>query len=306
MVVQHPMRLSFIILSHERCDALRACLQHLLSLDAIEQHEVIVLVNGSQDGSAQMLEQEGWAGRHANLRILISPDNLGAGGGRNHAAAHATGDWLVFVDDDVLIKQPHFIARFIALAQDIPTPSAWVFTLLTPSGDVDRHYIPRFDKRVMQDDSDAACLLAGASAMRHDVFKQLGGFWGALDPYGYEDRDLMFRFLAAGHRARWTRTLEVIHAKAEDPRANPRWLSVMMGNHLAVALRHLPWRYVASYALFGFAHFLRMAIVQRQWGAWWQGMKRLRQIVPAALQARQTLPPDIITYCRKHSGRLLY
>jgi glycosyltransferase involved in cell wall biosynthesis len=78
---------------------LGTCLQHLEALDSPPGFELVLVDNGSDDGeSRQRLADFAAASRH-RVR-LIDCDRPGNGAGRNAAIAVATGDILVFIDDD--------------------------------------------------------------------------------------------------------------------------------------------------------------------------------------------------------------
>lgn len=296
------MLLSFIIITHNRCEKLRRCLTSLLSQQAIGEHEVLVLDNGSSDGTAAMLSRE-----FASIQCIISGDNLGVGGGRNRAAQQARGQWLVFIDDDAYF--PHAQAALAlegycrkAGADD----AAFNMAILAPDGALFRAYLPRFDKTPPEDGAHCACLMSGACALRAEVFRELGGFWPLLNPYGFEDRDLIFRLLAAGYHARYARRAALVHDKAEDVQLNPRWAAYMMPHHSWVALRHLPRRYVLSYALHGWPYFAYKALRAKQGRALLRGFARFIRHLPEVLRLRRPLSPQMLAHCRRFSARLRY
>lgn len=295
------MQLSLIIATYNRKDALRRCLTSVFEQQGLGAFEVIVQDNGSGDGTAAMLRAE-----FPQVQLLASTSNLGAGVGRNAAAKQASGEWLVMLDDDEFWPHPHALAALLPYLAANAAHDAFVFTVITPEGEVFHEYIPRFDKQLMSDDSECACLLSGACAMRRSVFEALGGFWDLLSPYGFEDRELMFRFLAAGHRALWTRSIEIIHDKQEPTTCNSQWLSAMPVHHGWVALRHLPLRYVASYLVMGWGYYTIKALQHRQFAAWWSGLRRFVKHLQQVLALRSPLSPEVIAYCKRHSGRLRY
>lgn len=73
-------------------------------LDAIESvsrqtlpaHEVIVIDDGSSDGTAEAVRE-----RFPTVKVIVQ-ENRGKGIARNHGAFVATGDWLCFLDHDDL------------------------------------------------------------------------------------------------------------------------------------------------------------------------------------------------------------
>jgi Glycosyl transferase family 2/N-terminal domain of galactosyltransferase len=83
-------------------------LQHL---DAVAGDCEVILVDDSGDGNEAILGQVGNRERVTLLRHIV---NLGRPAARNTGAVHATGDILVFLDQDMFIS-PNFLARVRAL-----------------------------------------------------------------------------------------------------------------------------------------------------------------------------------------------
>lgn len=98
-----PVKLSIIVLTHNRLAALRECLIRLQSQTETSDAEIIVVDNGSTDGTFDWIEA--WANT-VHLPIPIAaihlPDNKGVCE-RNHGILAARGDFIAQVDDDVLV-----------------------------------------------------------------------------------------------------------------------------------------------------------------------------------------------------------
>lgn len=62
--------------------------------------EIVVIDNGSTDGSVELVERE-----FAGVRIVRLPTNLGAGGARNVGLREATTDLVLFIDNDVALTE---------------------------------------------------------------------------------------------------------------------------------------------------------------------------------------------------------
>ena len=90
------MKLSVIIPVYQSADTLPRCLQSVLS-QHVDNIEVILVDDGSTDQSPQLCDE--YARQHPAVSVVHQP-NSGAAAARNAGLAHATGDYLVFIDSD--------------------------------------------------------------------------------------------------------------------------------------------------------------------------------------------------------------
>ncbi|MEY9488266.1 CDP-glycerol glycerophosphotransferase (TagB/SpsB family)/glycosyltransferase involved in cell wall biosynthesis [Streptomyces calvus] len=76
---------------------LHACLDSVLG-QSYRDIEVIAVDDRSPDGCGEILDA--YAARDDRVRVLHLPENVGLGRARNAGLAHATGDYLFFLDSD--------------------------------------------------------------------------------------------------------------------------------------------------------------------------------------------------------------
>jgi glycosyltransferase involved in cell wall biosynthesis len=67
----------------------------------LDQVEVIVVDDGSSDGSLRLLEE--WAARRPGTVHVFTQPNAGQGAARNAGMARATGEWVTFPDPDDVV-----------------------------------------------------------------------------------------------------------------------------------------------------------------------------------------------------------
>jgi glycosyltransferase involved in cell wall biosynthesis len=88
-------------------------LESVLCQRHLEDITVIVIDDGSTDGSRGRVEQVIRANPHADLRLITQP-NAGSGGARNTGIAHAQSPYLAFLDADDT-WQPDFAEKIMPI-----------------------------------------------------------------------------------------------------------------------------------------------------------------------------------------------
>jgi glycosyltransferase involved in cell wall biosynthesis/peptidoglycan/xylan/chitin deacetylase (PgdA/CDA1 family) len=192
---------SVVIPTHQRravvCDAVRA----LDSIDYTAAVEVIVIVDGSTDGTAEALRA---VGCRFPVKIIEQP-NAGAAAARNRGAEAARHDVILFLDDDMMcdpaILREHgrlHAEGAEAVIGETPIDPASGDEFLVESV---RRWIASTKVRSPLSPFD---IFAGQLSVRRSLFEQLGGFdsaFTAKSAFGSEDADLGARLLA-GHDVR--------------------------------------------------------------------------------------------------------
>lgn len=102
------MFLSIIIPLYNTEDYIEECLDSVLAASIPkEDYEVIVIDDGSTDGSKALVEA--YQNKHAGFNIkLHSQENRGLGAARNIGIEKAKGDYLYFLDSDDRLRSPEF------------------------------------------------------------------------------------------------------------------------------------------------------------------------------------------------------
>ncbi len=109
-------RLSVIILSYNTKDITERCLRRVFDVLKKTENfssEIIVVDNDSQDGSKIMLEkfkktEEKQPTHNPKLKILYNDSNSGYPKGNNQAVDHASGEYVLFLNSDVLVEKVNF------------------------------------------------------------------------------------------------------------------------------------------------------------------------------------------------------
>lgn len=250
-----PCRVAAVILTvNQREDTLR-CLRSLERSDA-DGLGIVVLDNGSNDGTADAIERE-----YPKVVVIRSSQNLGASAGRNRAAEaaihHFAPEYLLFLDNDTEVR-PGFLAPLLApleadgslgqtapklLLRSDPTriDMAGGAEIVWWRGDTTGRGRDELDRG--QFDEPGPCVAGGCTLVRTTDFLAIGGFDPVFDPYGYEDMDLSLRLRARGRGCRYVPDAEILHANTqtfERGRYTPRYALRKARNWMVFLFRHAP------------------------------------------------------------------
>lgn len=220
-----------VILNYQGMDILRASLRHALA-QQYEALEVVVVDNGSTDGSVRMVAEE-----FPGVRVVSLARNVGCGA-RNAGLAEAKGTFVVTLDNDVLLISPDAISTIVGTFDRRPSVACINFKVVDARSRVSaRDWChPRDLARYADEEFLTDAILEGACAFRRDVFQRVGGYWEPLF-LGLEGPDLVLRFIDEGHDVLYCPAVIVRHLGAEAP-PSPRIYYLWPRNRIWIALRH--------------------------------------------------------------------
>ena len=94
-------RVSVIVLTHNQIEFTRRCLHSLERFTNYPNWELIVIDNGSTDGTPGFLKE--YAATRPYVRLTLNEKNTGFAAGNNLGARQATGEFLVFLNNDTYV-----------------------------------------------------------------------------------------------------------------------------------------------------------------------------------------------------------
>lgn len=251
-----------VIVNYNRRDWLADCLRSVLA-QSVQADEVIVVDNGSTDGSAEMA-QENFGDR---VKLVRLDENRGFAGGNNAGAQASAAQWLALLNNDAA-ADPDWLSWMLAEAR----PGVGMIACrilraedrdlldnlgvgLWPDG------MSRGERRLERDDgsSGAAALLPSGCAMmiRREAFEAAGGFDEDFFCYS-EDTDLGLKARLLGWRTAVADRATVYHRGGGGTLGvvSAQKIYLVERNRIAVLLRYFPWRSILSSPLWTAARYL--------------------------------------------------
>lgn len=219
---------SVVTLTFNRLPWTRRCLPTWLEAGD-DDWELIVVDNGSTDGTVEWLEQQqSLAGaRGVAMKIIRNRRNLGCSTARNQGLEEARAPWVAFIDNDVALRSTCWLSGLKAAIENCrdaemagpkmlypvsPFPIQCAGAAISPTGRVSfrgrgkPRETPEFNRPAQVQCLISACLLARTGTVR-----QAGGFDDIYNPVQFEDFDLCYRVRQQGGVVLYRPDIEMYH-----------------------------------------------------------------------------------------------
>lgn len=213
-----------VMLVRDRPEYTRRALESIAACDG--DLEFVIVDNGSGPETETLLKE---FREHTSrvIEILRFPDDAGGSSRRNAGAAAARGEYLFFVDNDIVADDPALI-RALRDVLDADQQLAAASPLLRYPGDTDLvqcaggsvtadgriGLVGRGERLQAGHRTDREQVWAPTAALlvRRSSFQRAGGFDESFDPVSLcEDVDLCCRLRAVGERVRYVGTVSARH-----------------------------------------------------------------------------------------------
>lgn len=229
-------QLSIIVLNWNGLGFLDSCLESVGRQTRVDAIELIVVDNGSTDGSAELVSES-----FPDARLLKLDHNTGFCHGNNVGMAEASGDLILLLNNDAELA-PDFVERLLEGASEYPEHGMFAAK------------VQQYDRREFFDSTgllvypDGVCRSRGwlekdlgqydaveevlgpngcAAVYRRAMLDDVGGFDESYFAY-LEDLDLAMRGQLRGWRCLYLPSLNALHKK-----------SMTSGNHSAFKAYHV-------------------------------------------------------------------
>lgn len=225
-------------MSHNKLTYTRICLESLLRTD-YPNWELIVIDNGSTDGSREWLEKfKAETMKHdIEFKLICNENNIGCSTSRNQGINVAEGDFITFCDNDVALRSRDWLTLMSDLLASKPESAMVGPKLVYPlapyniqcagaavskSGRVqfigrgESKNDKRFNSRL-----EVQCLISACCMVKKSVLDKVGGFDEVFNPVEYEDIDLCYRIRSNGFSIWYEPTVEIYHFESVTTEGTP-------------------------------------------------------------------------------------
>jgi GT2 family glycosyltransferase len=220
-------RVAFLIVSWNTRQLLSECIDSITATCPDFDYEIIVVDNGSTDGSIAMLEQQ-----YPHVRRIINQVNVGFGQANNQAAAASAADYYFLLNSDARLF-PLALRHMVTLMEMNPRAGAVGARLENPDGSFQASYtsfpnlwrefllLSTLGRKVIgpwypshgpsEDSVHRADYVEGAAMLiRGEAYRQVGGFSPEFFMYS-EEVFLCFSLAQAGWQVWYQPQARVLH-----------------------------------------------------------------------------------------------
>ncbi len=237
-----------VVVNWNRKELLRACLRSLERQTGV-RFETIVVDNGSNDGSAELAEEEFGA------RVIRNRENRGFCAANNQGIAAARGDAVALLNNDAE-AEPGWLAaldRACFRAPDVGMAASKVLVwedprridkaghLIFPDGQNRGRGAGVLDQGQFEREEEVLWPDGCAAMYRRAMLEKIGGFDEDFFAYG-DDAELGLRARIAGWRCIYTPEAVVRHHRGSTlGKDSGRRLELIERNRVLLALKLFPW-----------------------------------------------------------------
>ena len=281
--------LSVVVLTHKRVGLLRRTLQSVVAQTLVD-FEIVVVDNGSDDATAEMVRREFPA-----AQLIDLPENTGIRG-RNLGFRAARAPLILSLDDDIELHDPRTLDRLVARFGAQPDLGA--LTLKISEDEAVEQFAPHHwwhpppialgqDREFPTEHINEAAVAFRAEALERCGYYYEDLFWGG------EEWDLVLGMLDAGFDVRYF-PVAVRHLAPRgslNERADPRHV-LLVRNRCWIALRRLPLPAALAFALPRLAVWGVRAVRYGYFRQYLAGLIGLGRALPQLLRERCPIAAD--------------
>lgn len=218
---------TIVIVTKDRMDDLRVAIRS--SLEQIGDIEVLVIDDGSTDGSADMVARE-----FPDVRLLRTASSIGYIRQRNRGARAASSSVIVSIDDDCEFMAAETVTATLSRFDHPRVAAVTIPFVQARRSDEVLRKAPAAEGLWV-----TSIFPGGACAIRRDLMLEVGGYLERLE-HILEDVELSMRLLRHGYVVRLGHVdRPVVHheSSVRDPR---RDVTFLVRNHALIAFLHVP------------------------------------------------------------------
>ena len=255
MTAQRTGTVSVVVVTWNRRDLLRSCLQSLSLQQLNQPFELVVVDNGSVDGSLEMVERDFGSSSKFTLHLIRNPKNYGFCAANNQGFAESAGEFVALLNNDAE-ADPGWLAALLEALEERPDAGMAASKILVyedpqridkaahliyPDGQNRGRGTGELDNGQYDRTEDVLWPDGCAAMYRRAMLNQTGGFDEDFFAYG-DDAELGLRGRIAGWNCVYAPRAVVRHHRGSTLGVrSPERLELIERNRVLLAVKLFPW-----------------------------------------------------------------
>ena len=204
--------ISIVVLNYNNMTFIRRCVETLLAHKSRYNYEIVVVDNGSKDGSYEMLKEN-----YSEKIVLVQNTKNGCSSGRNLGVKNSKGEYICFLDSDQWVISDYWLDSAIELFEKnsklgaVSWAGGW-FSPGTPAGTI-VDYLPNrgMDTAAVWYRMDIGYLGTDGFLIKRKLFDEINGFDEFYDPTCFEDTDISLKVRYHGYELAYCPYMSIMH-----------------------------------------------------------------------------------------------
>ena len=258
---------SVITLNWNRKEDLSRTLS-LIHKQTYEPKEILMVDNGSTDGSVELIQQS-----FPKVKIITLPENRGVQG-YNEGISSASGNILLLIDNDMDLLQEDSLEKIVNKFESNPKLGVVALQVRECSSNELSPNNPKYWDEKGNDSEGYLCSTfdGGGVAFRKEVLAQTGPYLPQFFVY-HSEVDLSTRIWDAGYEIRYYPEIAVCHRESQVARNLARQTMYTARNYLWYVWIYYP-RNMIAVETFDFLQrsFIQNLRMHKPIGSWFRGV----------------------------------
>ncbi|MCP4109526.1 MAG: glycosyltransferase [Desulfobacteraceae bacterium] len=202
--------ISIIVPTYNGATRISACIEALLVQQTGRKYEIIIVDDGSTDNTCDIVKK--YVKKYDSKALLIVQNNAGPASARNHGVEKASGEIVLFTDDDC-IAEPDWLENMLTPFEDSDVVGT-KGTYLTNQKEliarfVQIEYEEKYDELSKHQYIDF--LDTYSAAFRRKIFLDNSGYDTSFSTASVEDQEFSFRLANMGYKMVFAPKAKVWH-----------------------------------------------------------------------------------------------
>jgi GT2 family glycosyltransferase len=258
---------SVITLNWNRKEDLSRTLS-LIHKQTYEPKEILMVDNGSTDGSVESIQQS-----FPSVKIITLPENRGVQG-YNEGISSASGNILLLIDNDMDLLQEDSLGKIVNKFESNPKLGVVALQVRECSSNELSPNNPKYWDEKGNDNAGYPCSTfdGGGVAFRKEVLAQTGSYLPQFFVY-HSEVDLSTRIWDAGYEIRYFPEIAVCHRESQVARNLARQTMYTTRNYLWYVWIYYPRNMIVA-ETFDFLQrsFIQNLRMHKPIGSWFRGV----------------------------------